>query len=230
MSRANPHQPELRGVGELERTGGAVERDERPASLETRRKIIHMLPGLIPFAMWHIYHEDPLPAWNLFLVLSVVATLTLIGMLMPQGVRTHRGENWQRTCLMYAAIPLAVLMLFPGNAEFAAVTLVVLAFGDPAAAWGGRLLGRGRLPWNPDKTWMGLACFIAVAAPLASLAYWGEARPRVPVATAILCGALAATAGGLVETFRSRLDDNLRISAAAAVSVALATWLIPVFA
>jgi dolichol kinase len=202
------------------------ESDEiRPAAerLELGRKILHMLPGLIPFVMWFIWHEDPLPLWNLAVVASVIAILTLLAIRHPRGVRHKHGENWLRTCLTFAIPPFVVLLCFPGNAEYAAVVICVLAFGDSAAALGGRLFGTTRLPWNGRKTWVGLFCFIAVASVVASLAFWGEAHPRVSVMPAAICGTSAAVLGGLAETIPTRIDDNLRISIAAAVGVITAS-------
>ena len=188
--------------------------------LELRRKGAHALPGLIPFIMLFVYHEDPLPAWNLAVVAAVVAGLTLIGFRASRTSGMLRGrENWQRTCLTYALPPTLTLILFPAHAECASVVLCVLAFGDPAAALGGRLWGRRRLAWNPDKTWVGLACFMMLAAPAASVIYAFEARPAVPWTIAVLGGTGGAACGAIAESLPGRGDDNLRISLAAAVAV-----------
>jgi dolichol kinase len=185
-----------------------------------------MLPGLIPFIMWFIYHEDPLPAWNLGVVVAVVAVLTLIGISYAHASRRERHENWSRTCLTYVVGPLLILILFPGNAEYAATVLTILAFGDSAAALGGRLFGKKCLGWNQDKTYMGLFCFIIFAAPLGSLAYWGEANPEVSLAMVMVCGTSAAVLAGLAESLRSRIDDNLRVSGGAAVGVIVSSWIL----
>jgi dolichol kinase len=185
-----------------------------------------MLPGLIPFIMWWIYHEDPMPLWNLGVVAAVVAVLTLYVVAHPQGRRRGREENWPRTCLTYGIPPFIVLALFPGQAEYAGVVLCVLAFGDSAAALGGRLFGKRPLPWNPRKTWMGSLCFMLLAAPIAILAYWGEARPAVSWSAAVICGTAGAVLGGVAESLPSRIDDNLRVSVAAAVGVVVAANLV----
>lgn len=218
--------------------------------LELRRKRAHVLPGLIPFVMWFVPHEDPLPAWNLAVVALCVAGLTAIGLLNARTLRRGREENWARTCVTYAVPPLLVLILFPHRAEFAAAVLAILAFGDASAAIAGRLWGRRRLPWNPDKTWVGLGCFIVPAALLGTFAFWGEAmhviepgavaapvssffgRGEVGRSAILLQAAICATAGALpaalAESIRSRVDDNLRISVAAAVGVVVAgLWLFP---
>ena len=47
-------------------------------AFERRRKLAHMLPGLIPFVMLAVYHEDPLPLRNLAVVVGVVSVLIWI--------------------------------------------------------------------------------------------------------------------------------------------------------
>ncbi len=194
---------------------------------DVRRKILHLLPGGIPFVMWFVYHEDPLPLWNLGVVVAVVGLLTAFGVWYPRHLRRQRSESWMLTCVTYAVPPTVVLCLFPARAEFAAVVLTVLAFGDTAAATAGKIWGRRPLPWNPRKTFVGLVSFMVVASVMAGLAYWGEARnPRVPFSIAIVCGTSAAVLGGLAESFPSRLDDNLRICIAAAVGVIVSSFLL----
>jgi dolichol kinase len=160
-------------------------------------------------------------------VASIVAVLTILAIRNPRGVRHDRGENWLQTCVTFAVPPVIMLCLFRGNAEYASVMICVLAFGDSTAAIAGRLLGGKRLPWNAQKTWVGLFGFIIVAGVVASLAYWGEARnPRVSIQAAIICGTSAAILGGIAETLPMRLDDNLRISIASAIGVVAASTIL----
>jgi dolichol kinase len=102
----------------------------------------------------------------------------------------------------------------------------VLAFGDGSAYLGGKLLGGPRLPWNPDKSVAGSLSFVLIAAPMASLAYWNEARnpdgSSVPLLLAVLCGTAAAIVGSIAESWPTRITDNLRVGVAAAVSVVAA--------
>ena len=173
--------------------------------------------------MWFVYHEDPLPLWNLAVVVAVVAVMILGAMRYWHFAKRTEGEDWRRTCLTYSIPPLLVLLLFPANAEYAAVVFTVLTFGDSAAAICGQLFGARRLPWNEGKSWVGLAAFVLAAAPVATVAFWGEARnPEVPWRVALICGIVPAVVAGLCESVKSRLDDNIRICLAAAVTVVVA--------
>ncbi len=223
LARHGPHSAGNRTPG----SGCDVSAANPVSYSHARRKIVHLLPGAIPFIMWFVYHEDPLPLWNLGVVAGVVGLLTAINVWYAHRARRGRQENWTRTCVTYAVPPTVVLWLFPAQAEYAAVVLTVLAFGDTTAALAGRAWGQRRLPWNPEKTFVGLIGFVVAASVMGSLAYWGEAKnPHVPFAVATICGTSAAALGGLAESLSSRLDDNLRISIAAAVGVVTASWLL----
>ncbi len=196
--------------------------DESELALEWRRKRVHLLPALIPLIMLFIYHEDPLPWWNLLVAIGVVTTLTLLTVRLSR----HRliDPRWTRACAGYAAGPLAVLVLFPSRAEFASATLYVLAFGDAAAALGGRAWGRKPLPWNAGKTWVGLACFVLAAAPTAAVIYRLEARPQVAWSLAWTCAVAGAVCAAVAESLPSRVNDNLRVGIAAAVGIVVASY------
>jgi dolichol kinase len=175
--------------------------------------------------MLAVYHEDPLPTWNLAVVVAVVALLTGIGYRYREAI-ARAGESWIATCLIYPLIPTLVLCLFPARAELASVVLVVLALGDAAAGLGGTLLAGPRLTWNPAKTVAGTLCFVAASLPAATLIYWAEASPTVPLSLALACGTAAALLAAAAESLPLRGSDNLRVGLAAAVGVvgANAIW------
>ena len=58
-----------------------------------------------------------------------------------------------------------LLILVFGDTDLPLVAAVwaMMAFGDPAAAIAGRTVGGPALPWNRDKTWVGLLANWAVA-------------------------------------------------------------------
>ena len=64
----------------------------------------------------------------------------------------------------YPAMVLLLILVF-GDTDLPLVAAVwaMMAFGDPAATIAGRLVGGPALPWNRDKTWVGLLADWAVA-------------------------------------------------------------------
>ena len=188
---------------------------------EACRKFLHMTPGVLPFVLAAVDHPDPLDGVSLAVVATICVVLTAVFLALTRIVRRPDEDNYLSTVLSYPACVLAVLVLFPARAEFAAVVVVVLAFGDGAASIGGRLFGKTRLPWNPEKSWAGTLAFLACAAPLASLAYWLEARPAVAPGVALACGIAAAAAGAVAESLPTRITDNARVGVAAALAVSV---------
>jgi dolichol kinase len=193
---------------------------------EIYRKFLHMLPGLLPFVLAYVPHPDPLDATSIGVVTAICVALTLVFLALRAVVRRPGERNFLSTTLSYPVSILAVLVLFPARPEFAMVVVVILAFGDGSACLAGRLFGRTRLPWNPDKTWLGTAAFVCCSGPLAGLAFWLEARPPVHLWQGLVCGLAAAVAGAMAESVPSRITDNARVGLAAGITVAAAGLLV----
>jgi dolichol kinase len=94
---------------------------------------------------------------------------------------------------------------------------MIIAFGDGSATLAGMLLRGRRLPWNRDKSWVGLAAFLLCAVPLATLVYWAEARPGVALACA--CVAPAVLTAALAESLPGRFNDNIRVGVTAGLTL-----------
>lgn len=189
--------------------------------VEVRRRLLHMTPGILPFVLWVIPHQDP---WGPIL-LTAVALLgggIIIAAFRRYRSFARRGErDWSAAVLGYALPVLGALLLLPGEAEIGLSVLGILALGDGAATLGGLRLGGRRLPWNPRKSWTGTFCFCLGGGALATLLFWGEAVPRVSLLTAALCVLPATLAAALVESLPLRTNDNLRVGVTALAIVLL---------
>jgi phytol kinase len=188
-----------------------------------------MAPGLLPFVLWPISHRDPIsPTLRAIIVALVVGLGLLIFLNFRRIARQGRHDDRLPAVVGYAGSVLLTLLIFPAQAELGLTVLGVLALGDGSATLGGMLLGGPTLPWNPRKTWSGSLCFVLVGGLLASVIYWGETHnleaqtPGVSFATALACGIPAALAGAIVESLPLRINDNIRVGVAAAVTVAVA--------
>jgi dolichol kinase len=192
---------------------------------ESKRRLLHMLPGLLPFLLWVIPHQDP---WGPLLADCVIALTAVIvaSALMRYQVFARTGESdWQSSVLGYAVPVLATLCICRGREEIGVMTLAILAFGDGSATLGGLTLGGPSLPWNRRKSWAGSLCFVVFGTLLATLAYWGEASPSISLGTSALIAGGATLAAALAESLPVRLNDNLRVGATAAVIGAALTLL-----
>jgi dolichol kinase len=176
-----------------------------------------MLPGLLPCLLPMIPHADP---WGLPLIGIVIAvsigTVTY-AILRERDFARPEESLWHHSVLGYSAPVVALLLWLPGRAELGLMTLGVLAFGDGSAALGGKLWGGPRLPWNAHKTWAGLASFVVAGTAAATMNYWIDARPAVPVLIALMIGGSAAVGGAFVESLPIRTHDNFRVGITAAL-------------
>lgn len=193
---------------------------------ELRRRIWHSSPGFLPLLLWFVPHADPLsPTLRMICVLLAVGCGLAIYL---KYRRIERAEDVGRltSVIGYAGSVLATILLFPSALEIGLGVLAILAFGDGAATFGGKMLGGPRLPWNREKTWSGFCCFLAAGIPTSSVIYWRETHnleavgPGVSLSTALLCAGTATIAAAIFESIRSRTNDNIRVGVSAMVALA----------
>ena len=172
---------------------------------EWQRKTVHAGMGLFALTLRWL-------DWKAAAVVALAAllfNLFLLPRLGGRGIYRDASKARDTGIVSYAAMVLVLILLFRGKyLPIAAAVWAMMAFGDPAAAIAGRLLGGPRLPWNREKTWAGLLANWAVAGAAAVLVFWFvAARGLEPVAVAILIAGAAVYA--FLESVRSGVDDNL---------------------
>ncbi|MCA9067724.1 MAG: phosphatidate cytidylyltransferase [Planctomycetaceae bacterium] len=194
---------------------------------EIYRKILHMLPGFLPFLLALLPHDDP-PDWiAMTLVVLITVVLTSLYILMRTRVSRPDEQNFYSTTLSYPAAVLGTLLVFPSHAEFAMVVVILIAFGDGFAFICGKNFGKRRLPWNSEKTWAGTIGFVLFSTPIAALAFWLEAQnPDVPFLLAGACCLIASITAALAESWPTKLTDNLRVGLTAALTISTSYFLL----
>ncbi len=186
--------------------------------VEFRRRLLHMLPGLLPCLLWVIPHQDP---WGPLLInITIVISVSVItyAVLRARAFARQGEQEWARALAGYVVPVLGMLFLLPGRSELGLMTLGILALGDGSAALGGLAWGRRRLPWNHCKSWTGLISFVVVATIMSTLYYWMEARPGVSLGVALSIAGVAAVMAAIVESLPIRSHDNLRVGTTAALT------------
>ncbi len=162
---------------------------------ELRRKSIHMAVGLGAFAVVFLG-----PAYS---ALLAFAALIFNAFLWPRlgGRGVWREQDLRRGgavgIVLYPLVVLALILIFRRRLEVAAAAWAILAFGDGMATIAGRALGGARLPWNPEKSWVG------------TLAFWvfgalGATAPHADIYLAAFTGAFAAA---LSDTMSSEIGQ-----------------------
>ena len=205
-------------VGRAERPGWA-RRLERLSATEWRRRAWHFAPGLLPWISCVVPHQDPLSLEYRAVAVLLIAALFIAAVREFRTFRRRTDESRIGPIVGYTIPAFALFLFFPAHAELALATLAIVAYGDGTATLVGRLFGERRLPWNPAKSWAGTISFVLVAAPLATLAYWGEAQPKVSLSVALACGLTATLLAALAESLPVRWNDNFRVGAVAGVTV-----------
>lgn len=197
---------------------------DRLGKVECRRRLFHMSPSLIPIGLPWIAHPDIWgPILNGMVLFLAVSGFVLAIVLTPWLTRPDE-RCWIGAVLGYIAPILFALWIFPGRAELGLMTLQIVALGDGSATLGGKFFGGRSLPWNSNKRYSGLFCFIVIGSLAAAYSYWGERHPSIPFATAYLICFVAAICAGIVESLPIRSNDNLRVGTTALLAGAVMTF------
>jgi dolichol kinase len=128
------------------------------------------------------------------------------------GPMLKESEAFRPTGVGYYVGGVLLSLLF-FDLEVALAGLVILAVGDPAAAWTGRRWGRRRIG---DKTLEGSVGFF-VAAILAGVLFQGF-WPGI----SLPLFAIGAMTGAVVECLPLKIDDNLILPLAASFAIQIA--------
>lgn len=176
----------------------------RISASEWARKAVHAGVGFFALALRWLSWEQA--------ALFAVAALVFNLFVMPRfGRALYRDDTKRRDVgiVAYPAMVLLLILLFRGKyLPIAAAVWAMMAFGDAAASIFGRLAGGPRLPWNREKTWIGLFADWGFGGAAAVLVFrFVAARRLEPEAVAILMAGAGLFA--FFESVRSGMDDNL---------------------
>ncbi|HEV2063288.1 MAG TPA: DUF92 domain-containing protein [Thermoanaerobaculia bacterium] len=170
---------------------------------EWKRKAVHAGMGLFALSLRFL-------TWQQAALCALLALAFNVFVMPRMGRGIYRDASRKRDTgiVAYAAMVLALILLFRNSLEIAAMVWAMMAFGDPAATIAGRLIGGPALPWNRDKTWVGLLSNWAVAGGTAVGVLWFCAGqpPAPPVIPVLFIGAAVFA---FLESVRSGLDDNI---------------------
>jgi len=183
---------------------------------ELRRRLVHMTPVLLPFLLWVIPHRDPWGPILINMVLIITTTLVATIFVRFRAIARTNHEHGMSAVVGYAIPILMTMLLMPDRGELAMMTLGIIALGDGSATLGGLWFGGRRLPWNPRKTFAGLLSFCICGTFIATVIYWGEARPGVSWQIAFTCASISTVFAAFVESLPLPWNDNLRVGATAA--------------
>jgi uncharacterized protein (TIGR00297 family) len=182
---------------------------------EWKRKAVHAGVGLFALSLRFLDWRVAAACAAAALAFSLYA-MPRIG----RGIYRDAARRLDSGIVAYPAMVLLLILVFRGPyMPIAAAVWAMMAFGDPAASIAGRILGGPTLPWNPEKTWVGVLSNWAVAGAASNLVFlFVSGREPQPDSVAILT--IGAGIYAFLESVRSGVDDNI----VAALPTALAIY------
>ena len=195
---------------------------------ELVRKLYHISAGGLAFLLRYL-------SWHQTLILAVVSILLNVLVVPFVGGRrwfwraNERTQGYSHGILLYTGSVLVLVLVFHDAPWMTAAIWGVLAFGDGMSGIVGQAFGGRRLPWNAKKSWAGSIAFVVFGGVAAAVLLLWTADPALGlnVGRACLLGFLLALVCGAVESLPSRLDDNVTIPLAGAISLPLLTFFLP---
>jgi dolichol kinase len=177
---------------------------------EVLRKATHVGMGLIAFTLRWLG-----PSWSALLagaaLLNNLFVLHRIG-----GKRLWRDAELEAGgaagIVLYPLTVLLLILVFFRRLEVAAAAWGILAFGDGMATVCGMACGRRKLPWNPAKSWVGSAAYVAFGTLAAAvLLIWTAPDRAYSWPFALAAAGAAALLAAALESLPQGLDDNLGV-------------------
>lgn len=183
--------------------------ESRPDHVEDLRQLEHLLPIGFAFLL-------PFIGFSTILVLAIFAffyALFISPRLFPSTTRAdERLKGFSPGKLSYAAAVLALILIFHDALHIAAATWGILAAGDSVSNVIGRRFGHHELPYNEEKTIIGLLSF-GITGTLAAwtLLIWNLEGAPFSLPNLLLFAAIAAFLCAFFESLPSPIDDNIAI-------------------
>ena len=178
-------------------------------SNEALRKSLHIAVGLLAITLRWV------PWWAAAIVAAgaVIGNWLILHRIVGRAVSRHE-RGWDAGIVLYPVAVLILILVFRDDLAIAAIAWMILAFGDGFATIAGKAIRGPRLPWNRDKTWSGLAAFVAGGTFSALLiSVW----MRYPAGAWHIV--IAVLAAAIVESLPLGVDDNITVPAAASVTM-----------
>ena len=192
------------------------------------RKIIHIGTGPIYVLCWLLFPEGASARYLAALVpglITVQFLLVGLGIIQDEAAvtalsRTGDRREILRGPLFYGIIFVVMTIIYWKETPIGMVALMLMCGGDGMADIIGRKFGTQKLPWAPDKSWMGSVSMFLGGWILALGILWVYVGVKVfagPTISYLPALTLIALAGTLVESLPLKDVDNLTITLTAVI-------------
>jgi len=195
---------------------------------ETKRKIEHIVPIVFAFLLRYFNTWQAL----LFAFVGIMYGLFLSRVFVKGAFREHEQEKgFSFGKLIYGIMVFLLILVFHNNLYIAAGAWAMLSLGDGCSGFFGMAYGKRKLPWNPEKSWIGSAAFVLFGwLGAAVLMWWVNVNPpQTPLSWSYLLptALLAALVTAGVESLPLKINDNITVSLTAGLflyAAAIINW------
>ena len=189
---------------------------------ETKRKIVHI--SMAGFALF-IGRLEP-AIISLLCGVAFLNNWLVLPRITGRAIErdTDKARGFALGILIYPAVLLLLSLVFYDKQVFVAVGWGAMAFGDGFAGLLGKAFGGPRLPWNPEKGWLGSFAFVVMGTALTMgliMLLPESARLGHDWRVWLIIIGPAMVVAAWVETLRGLIDDNLSVPLTAAVAAFL---------
>jgi phytol kinase len=192
------------------------------------RKIIHIGTGPIFVLCWLLFPGNP---FDRYLAALVPGLITLQFILVGFGVikdeaaveamsRTGNPREILRGPMFYGIVFVVLTIIYWLDSPIGIIGLMLMCGGDGLADIIGRRFGKRKLPWSPQKTWLGslgmlmgglLLAVVVMSVFIASGTFHGS------ITNFFLPIVIIAAVGTLVESLPIRDIDNVSVTVVAII-------------
>lgn len=187
------------------------------------RKIIHIGTGPIFVLCWFLFPNTPTSPYIAALVPFVITLqFFLVGMgfirddaAVQAMSRSGNPREILRGPLYYGLIFVILTIVFWYNAPTGIVALMLMCGGDGLAEILGRNYGKIRIPWNPQKTWIGSLGMFIGGFSLSIFILWIYITVGIftaPLLSLLPALLLISIAGTAIETLPIPDVDNITVT------------------
>lgn len=200
---------------------------------ETKRKIEHIVPVVFVLLLRYLNTWQAL----LFAFVGIMYGLFLSKMFVKGAFRKHEQEKgFSFGKLIYGIMVFILILLFYKKMYIVAGAWAIMSIGDGCSNIFGKMYGKRKLPWNPEKSWIGSAAFVTFGGLGAAVLMWWVSLGQSPTQTMLwhmqpplawsyflICGFLTALMAAAVESLPLKINDNITVPLTAGLFLYAAT-------
>src|SRR3989304_4220510 len=209
----------------------------KPMTNETKRKIEHIVPVVFVLLLRYLNTWQAL----LFAFVGIMYGLFLSKMLVKSSFQKHeREKGFSSGKLIYGVMVFILILLFYKKMYIVAGAWAIMSLGDGCSNIFGKAYGKKKLPWNPEKSWIGSAAFVFFGGLGAAILMWwvnqghaftqatlGQMQTPVIWSYFFISAFLAAFLAAGVESLPLKINDNITVPLTAGLflyATTIITW------